>query len=226
MSIRNEISFSNILRKNFEFIRNIEVLFEVSFPLVFSFEANENKKYLAYVLDFKRRKKVLNIMFVETNNELLYDLLNQNISLRAALTKNEPHILYLDSNELYDNVNEVLPKDNFLITELMPNNVDIVSKRRQIAFELESEKKYYDTLFKMKKVRKKYNELFKLISSTYADSLNTVFEEYESSNNNKHTFWPYPESKLIREKEAVINVSRLKTRMNDIYVLSDNFESK
>ncbi|WP_217597871.1 hypothetical protein [Cohnella sp. GbtcB17] len=226
MNIRNELAFNRILSHDFEFIRNIEVLLEVNFPLVFSFDANENKKYLAYVVDFKRRKKILNIMFVETSNETLYDLLDQNISLRTALTKNRPYIVYSDGKEIYDDINELLPKDNFLLTELIPNSIDIVSKKQRIKYELNWGQNYYDEFIKFKEVRNKYNVLSTIFFSKYTESLNTIVDQYTTNYKNKHVFSSHRrnENKPLKEQDMLDHVKLLKKIINDNYVFTYDIE--
>lgn len=158
MNIRNDITFCNLLSTDFEFIRNVEVLLEVDFPLVFSFNANDNKLYLAYVLNYKRRKKTLNILYVETNYQALHELLNKEISLKSVLTQSTIKTLY--SHNKYDMTDfellEVLPKDNFFLTELLPNKIDIVYQRYKVKKQLDMSKKYINGLFEFDSLLKKY----------------------------------------------------------------------
>ncbi|WP_281882886.1 hypothetical protein [Paenibacillus sp. YYML68] len=49
MDLRADITFYNLLEMEFKYIRNIEILLEVNFPLVFTFTANDNNSYLASV---------------------------------------------------------------------------------------------------------------------------------------------------------------------------------
>ncbi|RAI85647.1 hypothetical protein DET54_1212 [Paenibacillus pabuli] len=170
MNIRSEITFNKVMNREFDFIRNIEVLLEVNFPLIFSFEANE-RMYLGYVLDFKIRKKILNIMIVETDDETIYGLLDQKISLNRALTRRKPYIIYSDKEEIYQDINKVLPDENFLLTELLPNSVDIIEKKNRIAYLLESKQNYhYDSYIKFERKKSRHSREIYLISESYIDS--------------------------------------------------------
>lgn len=131
MKLRNNGTFDMLLGQNFEFVRSLDVLLEVDFPILFSFDADDNKSYLAYVLNFKRRKKVLDILFVETNNQTLLDLLSEKMSLKQALTATTQK--YITSEGVLDPTTEKLidqlPDDDFYITELLPNRVDVLEKQ-------------------------------------------------------------------------------------------------
>lgn len=137
MNIKRNATFSELLSSHFEFIRDVEVLLEVDFPIIFSFSAAD-KQYLAYVTEFKRRKKSLNVLYVETDYETLLELVSQNISVKDALLKKSGGLLSkkesLLENELDLNAStliSLLPKDTFYLSELLPNQVDIIEKKNQ-----------------------------------------------------------------------------------------------
>ncbi|PER97019.1 hypothetical protein [Bacillus cereus] len=158
MNVRSISTFDRRLGENFKFIRSVDVLLEVDFPLVFSFDADDNKNYLAYVLKFKRRKKILELLVVETNYQILLDLASQKISLKQALTINtqkyitDEGILEASPQDLL----EQLPDDDFYLTELLPNRIDISEKKGIFAEKLRFYAEYYskiqhsDELKKMK----------------------------------------------------------------------------
>lgn len=218
MSIRREIAFCNVLKKNFKFIRNIEILLEVNFPLLFTFNANDNKNYLAYVVDFKRRKKVLNIMYTETDDETIYELLSQQISLRKALTKYNKKTIYSYGLECieYADPDSVLPDDDFYLTELLPNNVDIVLKKYLLQKRMEMMNNYEDATLK---------------SNQFLDSkyLNSRIKYLEMERLNKHELI---EAKIIKNYINKINYSNmckknLKNEMTEILeILGGIYESK
>lgn len=153
MKIRDNTTFKTLLQKNFDFIRDTDILLEVDFPILFSFDA-DNKSYLAYVTDFKRRKKFLEILFVETNNHTLLELVSEEISLRNALTKfNNKLVSSATCTDVSMNdILSKLPEDDFYLTELLPNRVDIVDKRRifkqKIQFENQFLSKSMDEIYK------------------------------------------------------------------------------
>ena len=48
---------------HFNYINNLETILDIDFPILFTFNANGNKTYLAYVTKFERRKGILDILF-------------------------------------------------------------------------------------------------------------------------------------------------------------------
>ncbi len=141
MNLRNINTFDERLSQYFRLIRNVETLLEVDFPLVFSFEADDNKSYLAYVLNFKRRKKILEMLVVETNYQILHDLSSQRVSLKQALIA--PTQKYITNDGLVETLPqdylEQLPDDDFYLTELLPNRVDISVIHKRFADKLKSQ---------------------------------------------------------------------------------------
>lgn len=171
MYLKIEQDASNMISKNFNFIRNVEVLLDVDFPLLFSFntiEKNVEKTYLAYVLEFKRKTrrsdKMLEMYIVETTSETILNLLSQQINLRTALASNNK--LCINLNEILDadsvEIQSKLPRETFFLTKLLPNRIDIEDKKNMFKEKLESAKLFNTEIMNRDFIRNEFlNRSFK-----------------------------------------------------------------
>lgn len=134
MSFKIQQDFLNMIEEKFNFIRDIEILLDIDFPLLFSFNAiekNTEKTYLAYVLEFKKKRrsydKVLEMYIAETDSNTIVNLLEQEISLRKALSVQ--NTLHFTLDKILDatsfETQSKLPKETFYLTKVLPNRIDI-----------------------------------------------------------------------------------------------------
>ena len=129
------------LKSEFNIIRNIEVYFQIDFPILFSFNSN-GSRYLIYVLDYKRIKRKLEFIVTEVNDNEIFEFLNEKKSLLNILTLNsngnEKNIKYYKKqykNKNYETSScsencgkfyeDKLPSNDFKLTKVIPNEIDV-----------------------------------------------------------------------------------------------------
>ncbi|WP_281882890.1 hypothetical protein [Paenibacillus sp. YYML68] len=79
---------------------------------------------------------------------MLHKLVSQKISLKEALKSSKGKFIHTHPNQeyLYDDIEKIYPDNNFYLTEILPNSVDIVQKRRIIQKQIEEMNKYNDQI--------------------------------------------------------------------------------
>jgi hypothetical protein len=132
MSVDTKI-INQIIRRDYNLVRDVEVLLHVNFPILFTFVSDVDKTYIAYVVKYKKRSGNLELICLETDNQTIYGLVSQRISIKNAFNKND--VRYLSTTEVTRaeiELSAILPSDDFYLTELLPNTVDITQKRKKI----------------------------------------------------------------------------------------------
>lgn len=123
------------------FVRDFDILFEIDFPILFTFEA-EGGVYAGYTLDYSHRRSEMEIVVVPTSYDAIYDLVSQKKSLVSFLTEKDSftRMLLLFRNEevraesiTVSDLADDLPGAHFMLSEDIPNKVDLV--RQQVVLE-------------------------------------------------------------------------------------------
>ena len=141
--MREKDVYLKMLQDNFDDVKDVNVILDIAFPILFMFTANDNKVYLAYVTKMNRRKHILDVLFFETSYNIIYELLSGNVSLAETFNKSK-YALHYDSNYVNKNpnsatdnvvddatdINKLFPDDSFYMTDILPNRVDIEPLKR------------------------------------------------------------------------------------------------
>ncbi|MGX8235732.1 hypothetical protein [Exiguobacterium undae] len=195
-------NFKELLSKEFDFIRKFEVLLGIDFPILFSFTSNE-KEFIGYVLEFKRLTPKLEIYFVETNIDKIIDLLSSNISLNEILNSNNPKCINLekrvDPNDAL--IKQKLPKNNFYLTSLIPNNIDI-EEHKEVLIEMKKENEKFginEDVITVSKVNNRLN-----------NSNNNIL-----NNSNFELFLSYNTISSVDEDDISIHFQSIKEQLLD-----------
>lgn len=130
MSISDYPRFESFLQNHFPTMHNTELLFVIEFPILLSFETDDNRVFLAYTLDYGHYKKDIRLFITETNYFTLIKLASGKLSITEALT-NKDYQFISTNEEITPSLEELrsqLPENDFYITEILPNFVDLSKK--------------------------------------------------------------------------------------------------
>lgn len=166
-------NFLKVLTKKFNFIRKIDVLLSVDFPILFSFNS-DGKYFLGYVLEFKRFNPKLEIYFVETTIDKLILLLGSKITLDEILQSENPSCINLEKELDVSNkdIQNKLPKNNFYLTPLIPNSIDIEKTKNLL---VASEERYIKFIYNSIEKRK-LDTVQNSLDSKYIKSSNELID--------------------------------------------------
>lgn len=131
----------HLLATEMAFVRDFNILFEIDFPILFTFEA-EGGVYAGYTLDFSHRRNEMEIVVVPTTFESIYELISQKKSLVSFLAEKDSYkrmLLLFRTEEIQsETINRMdfadeLPGETFMLSEDIPNKVDLA--REQVRLE-------------------------------------------------------------------------------------------
>lgn len=121
-------NFNSILGNNYKYIRNYNIILDVEFPILFTFESN-NKLFLVYVLEYKRIKKKFEFFITETKYDHIIELINQKRSLNSILYSDLENSWCVNTKNITQDINDEilkkLPQKEFYISPLLPNKIDL-----------------------------------------------------------------------------------------------------
>lgn len=140
-------------------------IMDIKYPILMSYE-DKYEVHVLYITKFKRLKKQLDYVTVKSSYEEIIDVLQKNKPLNH-LFKNKEMIqrkvnkkLFIDTTKKlnYNELVELLPKDDFYLDQKYPNKIDLEETLDEIMLQ----KVFFDKLLKeydyIKKQNKKINK--------------------------------------------------------------------
>lgn len=139
--MRIELNIQNNMSRNLDFVRNLNVFFDIDFPILFSFESG-NDTYLGYTMDYDYLDLTAEFIVTLTSEEILIDLLSQKKSIRNALV--EENKVFFKMNMAQSNLEIVeielrefendLPNYDYMLDYAIPNKRDIRKLHRELVY--------------------------------------------------------------------------------------------
>lgn len=196
----------NTIGKQFKFVRNINIIFDIDFPILFTFEARD-VVYLAYTVDYSPLKLVAKVIVVPSSLKSVLELVTERKSIQSVLIENDNFTILnmnikkknLEIQEvLKSEVEEYFPSNNFMLTKVVPNRINLTALSRYL--EEETMRAYLSNWDTTNEISKGFNSkdlkdilfdnqrsLSELLSFQKVDSgiynFTTLNEEFEYENN-------------------------------------------
>lgn len=135
-------------------------LMDIKYPILMSYEVN-HEIHVLYITKFKRLKKQLDYITVKSSYEEIIDVLQKNKPLNHLFKNkemnqrkvNRKHFSDTTKKLNYNELIEILPKDDFYLDQKYPNKIDLEEALDEIILQ----KNFFDKLLKEYDYIKEYD---------------------------------------------------------------------